>query len=258
MRAVGVHHVIEGRPDAPTVVLAGSLGSTLSMWDPQVPALAEHFRVVRYDTRGHGSSPVPPGPYSIDDLADDMVALLDTVGAQRAHIVGLSLGGMAAIRMAARRPDRVDRLALLCTAAQMSPAQAWAERAVLVRAQGPGAVADAVAGRWLTDERRRDHPEDVQRLVSMISATPAEGYASCCTAIEHMDLRADLPQITAPTLVVGAADDPSIPVANQRALAAAISGARLQIVEHAAHLASFEQPDAVNAVLVDHLTGPAG
>ena len=249
-----VHHLVEGPARAPTVVLAGSLGSTLSMWDRQVGALTEHFRVVRYDARGHGSSPVPPGPYSIDDLADDLAALQDTVGAPRAHIVGLSLGGMTAIRLAAREPQRVDRLVLACTTAAMGAPQAWAERAAVVRAQGTGALADAVATRWLTAAYRLEHPADVALLVSMIAATAAEGYASCCTAIEHMDLHADLARITAPTLVIGGRDDPSIPVSDQQLLAAAVRGARLRIVDGAAHLASFERPDVVNALLIDHLT----
>ena len=252
-----VHYLVQGAARAPTVILAGSLGSTLSMWDRQVEALTEHFRVVRYDARGHGSSPVPPGPYSIDDLADDLAALQDTVGAPRAHIVGLSLGGMAAIRLAAREPARVDRLVLACTAAAMGPPKAWAERAAAVRAQGPGALADAVTGRWLTGGYRREHPADVALLVSMIASTAAEGYASCCTAIEHMDLRADLAQITALTLVIGGRDDPSITVADQQQLAAAVQGATLRIVDRAAHLASFEQPDVVNALLIDHLTAAA-
>jgi 3-oxoadipate enol-lactonase len=252
--AVDMHHLVEGRPDAPTVVLAGSLGSTLAMWDPQVPALGRHLRVVRYDARGHGGSPVPAGPYSIDDLVDDLVALLDTVEVERAHVVGLSLGGMVAMRLAAREPARVDRLALLCTSAVLSPPEAWAERAALVRADGTGAVAQAVVGRWLTDQRRLAHPEEVQRLVAMIAATPAEGYASCCTAIEKMDLRPDLPRITAPTLVIGGAEDLSMPRSHQEAIVAAVPGARLRIVEHAAHLASFEQPDTVNALLLEHLT----
>jgi 3-oxoadipate enol-lactonase len=251
--AVRVHHVVDGRPDAPTVVLAGSLGSTLAMWAPQVPVLGQHFRVVRYDARGHGGSPIPPGPYSIDDLVDDVVALLDTVQVERAHVVGLSLGGMMAMRLAAREPTRVDRLVLACTSPLLTPPQAWAERAALVRSQGTAAVADAVVARWLTDERRAAHPEEVQWLADMIAATPAEGYASSCTAIETMDLRADLPRITAPTLVIGGAEDPSMPRAHQEAIVAAIPGARLRMVEHAAHLASFEQPDVVNAMLLAHL-----
>ena len=256
--AVAVHHLVQGPADAPTVVLAGSLGATLAMWDPQAPVLATQMRVVRYDARGHGGSPVPAGPYQVDDLVDDLVALLDTVGADRAHVVGLSLGGMVAMRFAAREPARVDRLALLCTAAVLAPRQAWAERAALVRAEGTGAIARAVVGRWLTEEHQLAHPEDVERLVAMVAATPAEGYASSCTAIERMDLRADLPRITAPTLVVAGAEDPSMPRSFQEAIAAAVPGARLQILDHAAHLASFEQPAAINSLLLEHLTGNPG
>jgi 3-oxoadipate enol-lactonase len=254
MTAVAVHHVIEGPPDAPTVVLAGSLGSTLAMWDRQIPALSKELQVVRYDARGHGASPVPPGPYSMDDLADDLVTLLDTLGVARTHVVGLSIGGMAALRLAARDPDRVDRLVVACTSAYLTPSQPWADRAAQVRAHGPASIAPTVVGRWLTESYKAAHPDDLAALVAMLSAQPWEGYASSCTAIETMDLRADLPSITAPTLVISGADDPSIPTPHQEAIANAIPGARLHIVEHAAHLASFEQADAVNALLLDHLT----
>ncbi len=141
MSAVDVHAVVTGRADGPVVVLSNSLGSTHRMWDAQLAALEERFRVVRYDTRGHGDSPVPGGPYSIDDLADDVVALLDRLGIARAHVVGLSLGGMTAMRLAARNPERIDRVVLLCTGAQLSPAAAWLERAATVRANGSAAVA---------------------------------------------------------------------------------------------------------------------
>lgn len=254
MTAVSVHHVIAGPPDAPTVVLAGSLGSTLAMWDPQIPVLSQAFRVVAYDARGHGGSPVPPGPYSIDDLTDDVVSLLDHLDLETAHVVGLSIGGMVGLRLAAREPARVDRLAVLCTSAYLTPAQAWADRAALVRAEGTGAVAAAVVARWLTDAGRAAHPDQVEWLAAMVAATPAEGYASCCTALEHMDLRPDLPQVIAPTLVIGGAQDPGMPPAHQQAIAEAIPGARLQILDHAAHLASFERADAVNALLLDHLS----
>jgi 3-oxoadipate enol-lactonase len=237
------------------VVLVGSLGATLDLWDPQVAALAERYRVVRFDTRGHGRSPVPPGPYSIDDLTDDLVALLDTVGAERAHVVGLSLGGMTALRLAIREPDRVDRLVLMCTSAYVPPAQSWTDRAALVRAEGPAAVAPTVVGRWLTEPRRHSHPQDVERLVTMISATPREGYAACCEAIAAMDQLADLPLVRAATLVIGGDEDSSIPAAHQEALAAGIEGARLQVLRAAAHLVTLEHADAVNALLLEHLGG---
>ena len=150
MSAVAVHASVTGRDGGPVVVLSNSLGTTHRMWDAQLGALEERFRVVRYDTRGHGASPVPDGPYAIDDLADDLVALLDRLGVERAHLVGLSLGGMTAMRVAARDPERVDRLVLLCTGIQLPPASSWTDRAATVRAHGSGAVAEAVVQRWFT------------------------------------------------------------------------------------------------------------
>ena len=257
MTAVEVHAEVEGPAGAPVVLLAGSLGSTLAMWDPQVPALAQRFRVVRYDTRGHGRSPVPPGPYVLDDLVDDAVALLDRLGVVRAHVVGLSLGGMTAMRLAAREPQRVDRLALLCTSALLGPASAWAERACLVRARGTAAVAETVVERWFTPVLRAQNPALVQRMQRMVADTPAEGYASCCSAIETMDLREDLSRIAAPTLAVAGADDPATPPEHLAAVADAVPGGRLLVLPQAAHLANVEQTAAVDAALLAHLD-PAG
>lgn len=250
MTAVALHAVVEGPVDAPVVLLLGSLGSTLEMWDPQVPALVAGHRVVRADTRGHGRSPVPPGPYVLDDLVDDALLLLDRLEVDRASVVGLSLGGMTAMRLAARAPGRVDRLALLCTSALLGPAQGWTDRAAAVRAGGTGAVADAVVGRWFTGAA---DPGLVARMRAMVAATPAEGYAACCEAIGAMDLRADLPRITAPTLVVAGADDAATPPAHLRVIADAVPGTRSLVLPQAAHLASAEQAAAVNAALLLHL-----
>jgi 3-oxoadipate enol-lactonase/4-carboxymuconolactone decarboxylase len=239
------------------VVLGGSLGSTLSMWDPQVEALTERFCVVRYDARGHGASPVPAGPYSLDDLADDLLALLDRLGVERAHLVGLSLGAMTAMRLAARAPSRVDRLALLCTSAGFPTSSPWAERAATVRAEGTAAIAEAVVDRWFTPRLREAEPALVERMRAMVAAIPAEGYASCCGAIERMDLRDDLARISAPTLALAGADDPATPPEHLATIAAGIPGARLLVLPQAAHLANLEQPAAVNAALLAHLD-PAG
>jgi 3-oxoadipate enol-lactonase/4-carboxymuconolactone decarboxylase len=257
MSAVELHAVVEGPPEAPVVLLTGSLGSTLEMWEPQVAALASRFRVVRCDARGHGRSPVPPGPYSIDDLVDDAVALLDRLGVARAHVVGLSLGAMTAMRLAAREPHRVDRLALLCTSAKFASPTPWAERAAAVRAEGTAAVAETVVDRWFTARLRDADSALVQRMRAMVAATPAEGYAACCTAIERMDLLADLPCIAAPTLAVAGADDPATPPEHLSTIVDGIPGARLLVLLQAAHLANVEQAAAVNAALLAHLD-PAG
>jgi 3-oxoadipate enol-lactonase len=251
---IAVHHVVTGRADAPTVVLANSLGSTLAMWETNVAELERHFRVVRHDTRGHGGSPVPPGPYGLDDLVDDIVGLLDTLEVERAHLVGLSLGGMTMLRLAARHPERVDRLVALCTGARLDPASAWTDRAATVRAEGTAAVAAAAVARWFTPGYLAAHPGERQRYEAMVAATPAEGYAACCDALAGIDLRADLPAITAPTLAVAGADDPATPPAYLSAIADGVRRGRLVVVPEAAHLANAEQPAAVTAAVLDHLT----
>ena len=258
MSAVDVAYSVDGPADAPVVVLSNSLGATRGMWAPQVPALAERYRVVTYDNRGHGESPAPAGPYSLDDLVDDLVALLDEVGADRAHVVGLSIGGMIAMRLAAREPDRVDRLAVLCSSAAPDP-QGFLDRAVAVRSGGTAPIAPTVVSRWLTPPFAAEHPDLVARLEAMIAGADDEGYAACCEVVAGVDLRDDLGRITAPTLVVSGADDPALPPEHQRRIAEGIAGAELLTVGPAAHLANLERTLEVTGALLAHLDveGPA-
>ncbi len=237
------------------VVLGGSLGSDLRMWEPQVAPLVERgFRVVRYDTRGHGASPVPPGPYELEDLGADVLALLDELDVERAHLVGLSLGGMTGIWLGVHASDRVASLVLCCTSAKLGPPEMWAERARTVRAEGTAAVAAAGVSRWLTPGYAERHPDRAEFLRAMIAAVPAEGYAACCGVIERMDLLDLLPKITAPTLVIAGADDPATsPEEHARPIAEGIPGARLEVVADAAHLGSYEQPARFGRLILDHL-----
>ncbi|MGH3353233.1 MAG: 3-oxoadipate enol-lactonase [Nocardioides sp.] len=253
--AVAVHHLVSGPEDAPVVVLSNSLGSTMAMWDAQIEELSQHFRVVRYDTRGHGGSPVPQGPYEIDDLADDVVALLDSLGVQKAHFVGLSLGGMTGMRLAARDPERVDRLVLLCTGAKLDPSSAWHDRAATVREHGSPSVAEAVVARWYTPAHLEANPEVKAAGEAMVAATPAEGYASCCEVIATMDLRPDLPEISAPTLAIAGADDPATPPPHLEAIAESVQDGRVLVVPESAHLANAEQPQTITPAIIDHLRG---
>jgi 3-oxoadipate enol-lactonase len=249
---IAVAHEVVGA--GPTVVLSNSLGSTRAMWEPQVPALVDAgFRVIRYDTRGHGASDVPTGPYSLDDLVDDLIALLDTTDTEQAHVIGLSLGGMTAMRLAARNPDRVASLALLCTSALLGPPQFWLDRAAAARTYGTESIADAVVSRWFTEAMVRTEPATVAESRAMIASTPGEGYAACCEAIAEMDLRADLPHIAVPTLALAGAQDPATPPEHLELIAKSIPGATLAVIPGAAHLANLEQPTEVTAVLLDHL-----
>lgn len=254
MAACDVHHVVEGPDDAPVLVLAPSLGTTSAVWDPQLPALAERLRVVRYDTRGHGASPVPPGRYEIADLGADVLALLDRLGVARASFCGLSIGGMTGMWLAAHAPERIDRLVLCCTAARLGPPERWAQRAATVlETGGTAAIAGPVVERWLTPPFARRHPEVVARLRAMLESSPPEGYAACCGAIERMDLRGDLAAIAAPTLVIAGRDDTASPLEHAQTIAAGIAGARLAVIDEAAHLANVERPEVVTREILDHV-----
>jgi 3-oxoadipate enol-lactonase len=249
---VRLNHRTLGEPGRPTVVVGGSVGSTIAAWDPQLAALAGDQYVIAYDHRGHGGSPAPAGPYTIAELAEDVVGLLDDYQVERAHLVGLSLGGMVAQQIAAQLPDRVDRLVLLCTAAHYADPSPWTERAANVRANGTLAVADGAVERWLTPGFRRDHPAETARVRAMISSIDAEGYAGCCEAIAQMDLRPGLPHIKAPTLVIAGEQDPALSPEQLRELANAIPDSRFVIVP-GAHVPTIEHPDVVTKLLQRHL-----
>jgi 3-oxoadipate enol-lactonase len=243
---IPAHEVHPGPSGAPTIVLSNSLGTTRAMWDAQLPALVEHATVVRYDTRGHGASAVVPGPATIDDLVDDAIDLLDALRLNRVHWVGLSLGGMTGMRLAAREPGRLERLTVLCTSAFLPPATGWTDRAAAVRAGGTAAVADAVLDRWFTPAFT-----DRESHRAMLASIDAEGYAACCEAIATMDLRADLARIQIPVLAIAGADDPVTPPLHLAAIAATVPNGRLDVIKDAAHLANVEQPDAVTAAITD-------
>jgi 3-oxoadipate enol-lactonase len=240
-------HSLEGPRGAPAVVLAGSLGTTRAMWEPQLEALAR-LRVLRYDHPGHGESPLLD-VRGVDGLARDLLALLDALELERVSFCGLSLGGAVGMQMAVAAPERVERLVLACTAARFPNAEAYGERAELVRREGVEPIADAVVARWFTPPFRDAHRDVVRRYRAMLVATPPEGYARCCEAVRDFDVRAQLSEIRAPTLVVAGADDPAAPPD----VAPRVPGGRSVVLPDAAHLANVERPDAFSAALVEHL-----
>ncbi|WP_067435127.1 3-oxoadipate enol-lactonase [Nocardioides jensenii] len=249
------HEITPGPAGAPTVVLSNSLGSTLHMWDRNVDDLSRHFTVVRYDTRGHGKSAVLEGAAHLDDLCDDVIALLDQLDLATVHFVGLSLGGMTGMRLAVRNPERLDRLVVLCTSPYLGPASNWSDRAALVRAEGTGAVAEAVVDRWYSPGFLASEHERVTEARAMVAGTPADGYAACCEAIATMDLRDEIKQISAPTLAIAGADDPSTPPPHLQGIADAVQQGRLLVVPDSAHLANDEQPAVVTPAIIAHLQG---
>jgi 3-oxoadipate enol-lactonase len=238
----------------PPLLLLSSIGMTASMWAAQVPHLAGARRVLTVEHRGHGGAPAPPGPYTLAELGGDVLARMDAEGVARCDYAGLSLGGMVGMWLAVNAPERIRRLALVCTMAESDPGP-WHQRATLVRAEGMQAVTDLVLSRWFTDEFRAAQPALVADLVAELHAVDDEGYAGCCEAIAGLDLLRDLGRVRAPTLVVaGAADVASPPVQAER-IAAAIPGARLEVLPGVAHIAAVEAPDQVTALLVDHFAG---
>jgi 3-oxoadipate enol-lactonase len=249
---VRLHHRLDGPADAPALVLSPSLGTSLELWEPQLPALAAVFKVVRYDPRGHGRSPVPPGPYTLDDLGGDVLELLDDLELERSSFCGLSIGGMVGMWLAAEAPERIDRLVLCCTAPALPPREQWLERAATVRTHGVRAISEAVVARWFTPAAP---PELVSRFEEMLVSTPAEGYAACCEALAELDLHDRLDAIEAPTLVLTGAEDPVAPPAAGATLAASIGGARHVAIAGAAHIANAEQPEAFTRHVLDHLSG---
>jgi 3-oxoadipate enol-lactonase/4-carboxymuconolactone decarboxylase len=255
--AVEVDFRLEGPEGAPVVVLANSLGTTTELWDGQAGALAERFRVVRYDHRGHGASPAPAGPYSLDDIGGDLLALLDRLGLARVSVCGVSLGGMAAMWLAARAPERVDRLVLCCTSAHFAAREDWLARAATVRASGTAAVVGTVLERWFTPAFRSSEAATVARFGETLRSVDDEAYASCIEAIADMDLRGELGAIRAPALVIAGAEDPATPPDHARLIQQGIAGARLVVVPHARHLANVERTAVVTEEILDHL-GAAG
>lgn len=250
---IKLHYLLEGPEDAPMLVMANSLGTTLSMWDDQAPALRERFRLLRYDHRGHGGSPVPSGPYKIDDLGRDILTLLDGLEIERFSFLGLSIGGMAGMWLASEAPERVERLVLCCTSAQIGPPEQWETRARTVREDGVGAISDGALERWFTPDLHSEHPEIGEWAESMLLSTPAEGYAGCCEAIRDMDLRGRLLRIQAPTLVISGADDPATPPDHGELIRDSVPDARLVVVPRARHLANVERPEEITQAVLDHL-----
>lgn len=217
--------------------------------------LAARFRVVRYEHRGHGGTDGPPGPYSLDDIGADLLAVLDEVGAERAAVMGLSLGATTALWLAIHHPERVDRLVLACGTSHWPPAHAWHTRIEQVRNDGPASLLEVLLGRWFTPRFVAARPDIRPVVAAMLQSASVEGYAGCCAALAEVDLRPALATVSAPTLVLAGNADPVLPIASAAELAASIPDASLQVISPAAHLLNMEQPDRFAAAAVEHLAG---
>lgn len=236
----------------PVLVLSNSLGTTLAMWDPQVAALRKHFRLLRYDTRGHGESSCPSGPYSMPQLAQDVLGLMDRLGIEQAHFCGLSMGGMIGTWLGIHAGSRFSRLVLCNTNGFTEQPAFWDNRIDILREDGVGAIADGVMARFFSPEFASKQAPMVAEFKAQLMATPVDGYAACCAAIRDMDFRRDLAKINAPTLIIAGAKDEASPPDKGRYLAEHIPGAKLQVLP-AAHLSNVEAPESFSQALIDFL-----
>jgi 3-oxoadipate enol-lactonase len=248
-----LHYRADGPPAAPVLMLSHAMGLTLAMWEPQMPRLSRDFRVIRYDHRGHGRSPVPPGPYQLRDLGRDLLSLLDSLELDRVSFCGISLGGMVGLWLAAHEPSRLDRLVVCCSAPRMLHPEDYVARADTVRRDGMSAVAEAVLARWFTSGFVSSQPETVDAIRRLLLSTPPEGYAATCEVLAEMDQREDLQRIGAPTLVIAAEKDQATPPEQSQEMAERIPRARLAIIQAASHLASIEQPQEIADKILEHL-----
>ena len=249
---INVH--VEGPENAPALMLSNSLGTNLHMWDDQAPAFAKHYRLIRYDRRGHGKSGAPKGPYSMERFGRDVLAILDALKIEKTNWCGLSMGGMVGQWLGANAPKRVNKLILSNTNLHYADKGPWNDRIKLVTEKGLATMVDANMERWFTKGFRERAPQAIARMKEMFVATPVAGYVASCEAIRDMDFRATNPSITAPTLVIVGAQDPATPPSAGEAIAKQIKGAKLASLE-AAHISNIEQPQAYTDTVLNFLRG---
>jgi 3-oxoadipate enol-lactonase len=245
---VRIHYDLAGPAGAPILVFSNSLGATLSMWDPQMPAFQKQFRVLRYDTRGHGQSSVTPGPYTIEQLARDVVALLDELQLDRVYFCGLSMGGQTGMWLALNAAARFHKLVLCNTAAKIGSPEMWNTRIEGVRKGGMNSISTAVIERWFSADFRSESPDVIATTKLMLEGATPEGYAANCTAIRDFDARETISAIRVPTLVIAGTHDAATTPVDGHYLAEHIAGARY-VELNAAHLSNIETRDRFNAEL---------
>jgi 3-oxoadipate enol-lactonase len=234
---------VEGPEDAPPLMFSNSLGTDLHMWDEQAAALRDRFRVIRYDTRGHGRSGAPPGPYSMERLGRDVLKVLSSLGILRVHWCGLSMGGMTGMWLARHAPECIDRLVLANTAARSATQDSWNARIRAVNSKGMAAIADTVLGIWFTKDFRERAKDTIARMRETMLAVPPQGYVGCCSAIRDMDQRWGIADIAAKTLVIAGKHDMATPVAAAELIVSRIKNAKLKVLD-TAHISNVEQPTA--------------
>jgi 3-oxoadipate enol-lactonase len=247
-----LHYELSGASSAPALVLAHSLGANLHMWDKIVPALERQYRVVRYDTRGHGESAIPSAAFTIAELARDAVQLLDRLQIDQAHFCGLSLGGVVGMKLGIHHADRIARLVLANTAARIGTREGWDERIAEVRSGGLGPIAESAMGRWFTARYIEANPGEIEAIRNMIANTSVDGYLACSAALRDADLRPEVPTIKLRTLIITGSEDPATPPADGRWLEQSIAGSTYLELP-SAHLSAWERSEEFQRAVLDFL-----
>jgi 3-oxoadipate enol-lactonase len=250
---VRIHYELSGAQSADVIVLSHSLGANLHMWDKIVPALERHFRVLRYDSRGHGESGVPPAPYTLSELGGDLLELLTLLDIETPHLCGLSLGGLVGMWIGINEPDRIKRLILANTAARIGTREMWKERIAGVRKAGMGPLSQTMLERWFTEGFRQLRPGEMETIREMIAATSSEGYVGCCAAIGAADLRGMIETIAARTLVITGSQDPATTPDDGRWLHAALENS-VYVELQSSHLSAWERPEEFQRAVIDFLS----
>lgn len=253
----GLHYCFEGMENkqAPVLVFSNSLGTDLTMWQPQVEALRSQFRLLRYDTRGHGQSAVIPDTTSLAQLGQDVLHLLDHLDIEKAHFCGISMGGMTGLWLGIYAAHRINKLVIANSAARIGNQTAWQQRATLVRSEGMSSLADSAASRWFTDEFTHQHPEVIASMIEQLRHSSPAGYAACCEVLATADLRSEIHRITVPMLVIAGQYDPVTTVADAESIRSAILQQQTVSVTTvaASHLSSIEAPHAFNQAISQFL-----
>jgi 3-oxoadipate enol-lactonase len=256
VNGISVHYTLEGPASGPFITMSNSLASNLSMWEPQMPVLTSRYRVLRYDTRGHGGTDATAGPYSLDELSEDVRALLQALGITRTHFIGLSMGGMIGQIMALKYPQMLQSL-VLCDTMSRVPTEAkpmWDDRIHTAETGGMEPLVEPTLARWFTEPFRQKGSPVLDQVRTMIRSTPPRGYTGCCHAIAALNLTDHLKAISLPTLIIVGEDDPATPVAASRVIHEQIKGSELVILRAAAHLSNLEQPEGFNQALTAFLS----
>jgi 3-oxoadipate enol-lactonase len=252
-----ISYTAEGPTERPVVLFINSIGTTRDLWLPQVPALVGTYRIIRYDARGHGSSSVPAGDYTIGQLGRDALAILDAEGARQAHICGISLGGLTALWLAVNAPDRISSLIVANSAARIGNVQSWTDRIALVQERGMKGVAELAMTVWFSPEFRQRQEDVVTRFRAMVEACPQAGYLGCCAALRDEDLREAISRIICPVLVIAGTTDLPTPPEGLRFIHQAIPGSKMLTLD-AAHLSNVEQSEAFTSAVMGFLGGLPG